>query len=174
MEVINNAVHLLAANGETVPEEDPGLKYGRLALSLIVFISYTSIMIYVLLSVKFRLDCQAYFTMMAFFGSIGVNLVYSIVSVTKMHDYLQMIKIPSTISDFVIVAVFYQFIYQLRIVRLRLECNSFPEFKRKLNWQRIIWFLIYGILSVNLILDIAEQTHSQDVWSLQYNIALLT
>ena len=69
-------------------------------------------------------------------------------------DLLGLMNIPSKVSDFVIISVFYKFVYEIRLVVLKLDSDGPQDFKAKLKRQRIIWTLIYLILSINLFLSI--------------------
>jgi hypothetical protein len=132
------------------------LQLGRLTLSTLVFFSYSLGLFSVLRQRKLRagLDGQAYFTMLAFFASTGVNLVYSVADMLITdNELLFLVEIPLKVGDFVIIAVFYKFVYEMRAVRLKLECEEYQEYRDRLRRQRIIWSLIYATLIINLALE---------------------
>lgn len=149
------------AEQPVAPEPDDPLKSlelrsGRLILSLAVFIAYTTTMVYILYKVRFRLDCQAYFTMISFFLSIFINLVVAIVNCFDWESYLSLMEVPKAISDFVIISVFYKFAYEIRHVRLKLESSTYEGYRRSLSWQRCVFVSIFLLISVNLFLTVGE------------------
>lgn len=125
-------------------------------MSALVFLSYSLALLSVLASKKSRagLDGQAYFTMLAFLASTGVNLVYSLADLlVRDNDLLQLVEVPLKVGDFVIIAVFYKFVYEMRVVRLKLECEEYQDYQKRLRRQRIVWSLIYATLILNLVLE---------------------
>jgi hypothetical protein len=60
------------------PEVQHMLYIGRVCLSSLVFLVYTYNLVRVLINVRMRFDCLAYFTVTAFFLSTLTNMVYSI------------------------------------------------------------------------------------------------
>jgi len=124
----------LSAADENDPLKSLELRFGRLALSLAVFIAYTTTMVYILYKVRLKLDCQAYFTTISFFLSIGINLVVAIVNCFNWEDYLELMEVPSAISEFVILSVFYKFAYEVRHVRLKLQSQTYEGYRRSLSW----------------------------------------
>ncbi len=83
-------------------------------------------------------------------------------------------NISSKVSDFVIISVFYKFVYEIRLVVLKLESDGPEDFKKKLKRQRIIWVLIYLTLSINLVLSIYPLVKPEDELTIAYNFALIT
>ena len=65
-------------------------------------------------------------------------------------------EVPSAISDFVILSVFYKFAYEVRHVRLKLESSSYENYRRSLSWQRCVFVSIFLLISVNLFLSIVQ------------------
>ncbi len=62
------------------PLSSKELKVAKLLLSLTVFLAYSGTMGFVLYKVRFKLDCQAYFTIIGFAVSIGIHLITAIIN----------------------------------------------------------------------------------------------
>jgi hypothetical protein len=84
--------------------------------------------------------------------------------------------VPTAAAEFVIMAVFYYVIYELRLVQLKLECGSIMDFERKHRRTRCGFLLVVCVLSCNLLLEslaYALRTDNFDVlWTVEFNIKL--
>lgn len=106
-----------------------------------------------------KFDGQAYFTIFAFFASTAVNLVYSLVEMTSDDTLISTIKIPQTVSDFVVVAVFYKVIYEMRVVRIKLECQEYKDYRRNLKVMRCVWTAFYLTLATVMATQIINEAY---------------
>jgi uncharacterized membrane protein len=83
-------------------------------------------------------------------------------------------EVPSAISDFVIISVFYKFAYEVRHVRLKLESSSYESYVRSLSWQRCVFVSIFFLISVNLFLSIVQLLRQSDDKNFAHYIKLTT
>ena len=111
---------------DLVTETDTlALKIGRLIISALVFTVYSTMMFYVMIQVRCRLDGQAYFTILAFLASTGVNLACSIYEIANGNNRNYLTIVSLMVAESVVIAVFYKVLYEMRVVRLKLECQEY-------------------------------------------------
>lgn len=121
----------------------------------------------VLKEVKMRFDCVAYFTVVSFFLSTFIDMIYSLVILLGNNDYKNYLLIPERIGQSAIVAIFFTVMYEMRIVKIKLECDEFYSFKKRLARQRCYWFLIYILIATSLVLNIFNDAGTTDVIDVQ-------
>jgi hypothetical protein len=145
----------------------------RLASGCLVFIIYLISAVYVSFKIKFRFDRKVYFTMVAYLISMGLNVAFSVYFLLDTSDDSQKSNslklLPTKISEFVIVTVFYNFMYEMRVVRIKLESDNYDAYKAKLNKQRMFWTLTYLALITILVIEIfASFFDTIEKWSIPF------
>lgn len=97
------------------------------------------------------MDSLMVLTILAFLFTTGFSLAYSICNF--FFDDIAM-HVPYKVAKFVMIITFYKFIYELRVVKLKIQSDSYSEYKRRLKYQKIIWKLIYIAMIVALVLEL--------------------
>lgn len=125
-----------------------------------------------------RFDCVAYFTVVSFFLSTLIDMVYSVVILLGNKDYKGYLLVPERIGQSAIIAIFFTVMYEMRIVKIKLECDEFYTYRRRLARQRCYWFGIYMFIAANLVLNIFNDSQELNILDLepgtmQFNTSLV-
>lgn len=130
---------------------------------MIILAIYGPFSFYLLIKHRSHIDSSTRVTIFIYFLSIIVLLGYSLYDFfTIKKDDPKGIHIPMKTSDFVIIAVFYYFIYELRLVKLKLQCVDFNHFCKELKRTKIYLLIIYIIISLTLALEISLEYSKPD------------
>lgn len=90
-----------------------------------------------------------------------------------VESHFLAIHFPSKVADFVIMVVFYKFIYEMRVVKLKLKCDEYKDYKRQLKCQRCIWTGFYVILSLRLAFELVASFFSSEDRSTRWRLAYI-
>jgi len=84
------------------------------------------------------------------------------------------------VEDFVIISVFYSFIYEMRLVWLKMTSDDLKTYTLRKQRQKKMWFAIYLTIGTTLGLEILMNTWNSDKneiyhpWSLWFILNLLS
>jgi len=84
------------------------------------------------------------------------------------------------VEDFVIITVFYSFIYEMRLVWLKMTSDDLKIYTERKQRQRKMWVIIYLIIGTTLGLEILMKTWAGDKneiyqpWKLGFVLHLLS
>ena len=70
--------------------------------------------------------------------------------------------LPQKVEDFVIITVFYSFIYEMRLVWLKMSSDDLKIYTERKQRQRKMWVIIYLIIGTTLGLEILMKTWGGD------------
>ena len=113
------------------------LEWIRLIFGIIVLVIYLAATAYVIRKSGLkRFDGKVYLTIFGFLLGMGLNVGLCFAQVilgTKLEDW-KIVHLPQKVEDFVIITVFYSFIYEMRIVWLKMtsdDLNIYTERKQR-------------------------------------------
>jgi hypothetical protein len=72
------------------------------------------------------------------------------------------VHLPQKVEDFVIITVFYSFIYEMRLVWLKMSSDDLKIYTERKQRQRKMWVIIYLIIGTTLGLEILMKTWGGD------------
>ena len=70
--------------------------------------------------------------------------------------------LPQKVEDFVIISVFYSFIYEMRLVWLKMTSDDLKTYTMRKVRQKKMWFAIYLTIGTTLGLEILMKTWISD------------
>lgn len=96
-----------------------------LALSSATFLSYTIYSVYVLIKVRFNVENGAMVTIGMYFFCLGMKFIFWLLEVLQNTERTAPATyVPDTIGTYMIIAVYYYFIYEVKVVKLKLESDT--------------------------------------------------
>lgn len=109
-----------------------------------------------------QLDRSAWLTILVYLGCILTKLGYSIYDISTVGQANPKgVFIPSMTASATIIMVFYYIIYELRIVQLKLECQSLQQFVTKLSQAKIFLWVSCVLQVVSLGLKVWADQFSE-------------
>jgi hypothetical protein len=72
------------------------------------------------------------------------------------------VHLPQKVEDFVIISVFYSFIYEMRLVWLKMTSDDLKTYTMRKHRQKKMWFAIYLTIGTTLGLEILMKTWISD------------
>lgn len=105
---------------------------------------------------KYRkiLDIQAVFIIFLYMFCALMLLgftIYDILTVDQADP--KFIRVPGKVAEFVIAGVFYYFLFELHLVKLKLESSSLEQFLSKLKRARILLWSMLTVILLTFSLD---------------------
>ena len=70
--------------------------------------------------------------------------------------------LPQKVEDFVIISVFYSFIYEMRLVWLKMTSDDLKTYTMRKYRQKKMWLAIYLTIGTTLGLEILMKTWISD------------
>jgi len=129
----------------------------RLILCLVTVIFIGPLSVYVLCIYHKYLDGPSRTTILLYLICIIINLAYSVYYYwgDNHHDKsILLVEVPVKIVEFAIIAIFYYFIYELRILRYKLESQDAMDLYLGLRKSKLYFKLIISTLFIIMVLDI--------------------
>ena len=119
------------------------------------------------------MDSLMILTILAFLFSTGISLAYSICNLYFGDLDIMEMHVPYKVAKFVMIITLYKFAYELREVRLKIQSDSYLDYKRRLKHQKIIWKLIYIAMIVALTLELISFYDAEST-NISYEIIHIT
>lgn len=106
-------------------------------MSIVTLLLYGTLATYIECKYGSILDMPAHTTITVYFVSVAITFLFAFYEINTIGDPTpRFVHIPSQVAEFAIIAVFYYFLYELRLVKLKLECGNLEQFMHKLNRTR--------------------------------------
>ena len=159
------------------------LEWVRLIFGIIVLVTYLAATAYVIRKSGLkRFDGKVYLTIFGFLLGMGLNvgLCFAQVILGMELDTWKIVHFPQKVEDFVIVTIFYSFIYEMRVVWLKMTSDDLKTYNLRKQRQRKMWTAIYLTIGITLGLEILMMTWIGDKneiyqpWKLGFIINLLS
>jgi hypothetical protein len=103
----------------------------RFIFSLVIFVVYTATAVIVTKRVKYKFTFKIYANICGFIISMGINLIYGILTLNYQDKLIKYIHIPQTVEEFVLICTFYSLLYEMRIVYLKIISDDHSKYRER-------------------------------------------
>ena len=127
-----------------------------LVFSAVTFLGYTAYAVYVLIKVKFAVENGSMVTIGMYFFCLGMKFIFWLLEVLQNYDRNSAATyIPDTIGTYLIIGVYFYFIFEVKMVRLKLESENVSTFRESMINLRVFYLIMYLIIAGRCIIDCA-------------------
>ena len=117
------AQHNQRTLGDSIIDELESYNLERLIMSSVMMVVYGPFCMTIFIKFKMYLDVQSISIMLLYLSTIIISFAYSIYQIFTPNEPNPLpVHITTLTAEFTVLAVFYQIIYELRLVQLKLEC----------------------------------------------------